>query len=42
MIAVDQAADLVVVFVSSAPEPNATAQRNTQRRAVAVLALAVA
>jgi CubicO group peptidase (beta-lactamase class C family) len=42
MIAIDQAAELVVVFVSSAPEPNATAQRNTQRRAVAALASAVA
>jgi hypothetical protein len=41
MIAVDHDADLVVVLVSSPPEPNAGAQRQTQRRIVDALASAL-
>jgi CubicO group peptidase (beta-lactamase class C family) len=41
MIAVDHGADLVAVFVSSPPEPNAGAQRHTQRRIVNALASAL-
>jgi len=38
MIAIDQKASLVVVFLSSPPEPNVTAQRNTQRQIVTAIA----
>jgi CubicO group peptidase (beta-lactamase class C family) len=38
MIAVDPKAELVVVFVSSPPEPNSTQQRQQQLRIVAALA----
>ena len=38
MIAVDPKAALVVVFVSSPPEPNSTQQRQQQLRIVAALA----
>jgi len=41
MIAVDFKADMVVVFVSSAPEPNSPEQRRMQRRIVGALAQAL-
>jgi CubicO group peptidase (beta-lactamase class C family) len=41
MIAIDQQAGVVVVFNSSPPEPNATAQRLTQRRIVSAVSPAL-
>ena len=41
MIAIDSDAELVVVFLSSPPEPNDAVQRLTQRRIVDAIAKAL-